>query len=472
LLSLSGRQGEAARILELAIVVHHRLMEWNPRSGPFRHGLALALLHSGRVQVQLGLPRRAEPALRQALGLMRQLVQDDPLVKEYWATRLLAAGYLGEAFFRQGRTVAAAELLQEVEKDGEEVLGGSPRPDQAAEAPVKNRGLRGQHARLLHVLGYLERESGDLDRGLGACRKAHEKLEQAVRETPGDRSLRSDWLSNREALARCRFLEGELTLVGWIAEQQCILQERKDLVEQGPLSPRYAGEYAGSAAVLAGLLLEAGRPTEALACVDEVLPGHEKVVRTEQDRVQTAAKKQQEVEPNPVLNPGYTGSLQLFLRKMPIVSDNSLHRDWARLLGCRAAALSRVGRGQEAVAAVRQAVGLTAGLVWGDRPFHPPPASLASLGTFLPTLLWPAESCHLYDLACHLALASTLQGPEPAEQAVRALRWCVAAGFDNPHKLRTDPALEPLRKREDFRKLVHDLEDISPRRKDVPLNPK
>ena len=172
-MSLSGRQGEAARILELAIVVHHRLMEWNPRSGPFRHGLALALLHSGRVQVQLGLPRRAEPALRQALGLMRQLVQDDPLVKEYWATRLLAAGYLGEAFFRQGRTVAAAELLQEVEKDGEEVLGGSPRPDQAAEAPVKNRGLRGQHARLLHVLGYLERESGDLDRGLGACRKAH-----------------------------------------------------------------------------------------------------------------------------------------------------------------------------------------------------------------------------------------------------------------------------------------------------------
>ena len=34
----------------------------------------------------------------------------------------------------------------------------------------------------------------------------------------------------------------------------------------------------------------------------------------------------------------------------------------------------------------------------------------------------------------------------------------IASGFDNPYKLRTDPRLEPLRKREDFQKLVHELE--------------
>jgi hypothetical protein len=157
---------------------------------------------------------------------------------------------------------------------------------------------------------------------------------------------------------------------------------------------------------------------------------------------------------------------------MPIVPDASLPRAFARLLACRGAALLGVGRGREAVQPVRQAVGLTADLVWGDRPFHPPPASLASLGAFLPTLLWPVESCQLYDLACHLALASTLPGPEAAEQAVRVFCWCVASGFDNLHALRTDPAEEPLRKREDFQKLVHDLEASSPKRKDVHLNPK
>jgi tetratricopeptide (TPR) repeat protein len=289
LLSLSGRLGEAARVLELAIMVHDRLREGDSRKGSFRHGLALALLHSGHVQVQLGLPERAEQTLRKALELMRQLVWDDPVVKEYRATRLLAAGYLGESLFRQGRMAAAAELLREAEQEGEEVLGGSRH----------NRGESRQHVWVLHVLGCLECDSGNPDRGLALCRKAHEKLEQSLRETPGHRSLRSDWLTNREALARCRFRKGGLTRAGWIAEQQQILAERKDLVGQDPPLPRFQEEFAGSAAVLASLLLEAGRPAEALACVDGVLPDLEKAVQTEQDRVKTAANERQEAEPLP-----------------------------------------------------------------------------------------------------------------------------------------------------------------------------
>ena len=143
---MSGQNGEAARMLEEAIAVQRELMGANSRAGQFRHGLALALLHSGRVKVALGLPARAEPELREAFELMQQLVLDDPLVKDYRATRLLAAGYLGETLFRQGRTADAAELLREVEKEGEEILGGP--------------GLRGQYARLLFVLGCLEGESG------------------------------------------------------------------------------------------------------------------------------------------------------------------------------------------------------------------------------------------------------------------------------------------------------------------------
>jgi hypothetical protein len=40
---------------------------------------------------------------------------------------------------------------------------------------------------------------------------------------------------------------------------------------------------------------------------------------------------------------------------------------------------------------------------------------------------------------------------------VEALYTYIASGFDNPHRLDTDPALEPLRKRGDFQKLVRDL---------------
>jgi hypothetical protein len=323
------------------------------------------------------------------------------------------------------------------------------------------------------VLGCLECESGDLDRGLAACLKAHEQLEQALRETPGDPSLRRDWLGNREALARCRFLKGALTRAGWIAEQKRILGEHKGLTGQGPLSPQAQGELAGSAAVLADLLLEAGRPAEALACVDEVLPAHEKAVRAEQARVTTAVKEQQEAR-QAIIHPDQSGSLQQFLRQMPILPERSLQRQWAVLLARRGAALARVGRGAEAVKAVRQAAAITTGILCGDRPFHPPPVSPASLWTFMPTLLWPAEPRHLYDLACHLALASTLPvengRPDPADQGVLLLRSCLASGFDNLHQLRTDPALEPLRKRPDFQKIVRDLEARGPGRKDVPEN--
>jgi hypothetical protein len=84
------------------------------------------------------------------------------------------------------------------------------------------------------------------------------------------------------------------------------------------------------------------------------------------------------------------------------------------------------------------------------------------------------EPGQLYDLACHLALTSTLPGEtgsaDLAEQAVQALRCCVASGFDNLHQLRTDSALAPLRKRQDFQKLVRDLEARRPGRKDASQN--
>ncbi len=464
LLSMAGRNSEAVRFLEEAIAIHRPLLKQNPRAGQVSHGLALALLHSGRVLVQLDMPGRGEVALREALGLMQRLVQDDPQVKEYRATRLLAAGYLGDSLFRQGRTAAAAELLREVVQEGDKELDRS----------CKDHNVRGQHARLLSVLGRLEVEAGNFDRGLDICRMAQEKLEQALRETSGDRSLRSDWLANRETLARCRFLKEEFSRDDWIAEQRAILKERQALVSQGPPAPQFQGEVAGSAVILAGLLLEANQPAEALACVDEALPGQEQLVRDEQERVKKAVKEQQEAGQGP-LKPDRDQSIQFYLQRTAIVPDNALHRQWALLLARRGAALARLGRGAEAVEAVQQAVRITAGILSGNRPVQFPPASPAALWTFLPTLLWPLETCDLYDLACHLALASTLPGangrPDAAEQAVAALRCCIASGFDNLHQLRTDPALEPLRKREDFQKLVHALEASRPGRKDATANP-
>jgi serine/threonine protein kinase/tetratricopeptide (TPR) repeat protein len=445
LLYAAGRHVEAVQVLQEAITAYGLLLDLNPRSGQFRYGLALALLHFGRVQVELGRPGRAEAALREALTRMQHLARDDQFVPEYAATRRLAAGYLGEDLFRRGRTVAAAQLLREAEQQGEEAPAG----------PDKDSRLLTRHARLLHALGCLEGESGALAQGLDACHRADAKLKQAMHQTPGDRSLRSDWLENREVLARCGFQKGDITQDGWIAEQQAILTERRDLARRGPSSPRFQGGVAASAAVLAGLLLEAGRPVEALSCVEEMLPAHERLVRA-------GARAVGEALANGDVPPDPRQSRFLARVRPSVPEDLELPRLWAVLLARKGAALTRVGRAPEGVKAVRQAISITEGLLRGGRQVRCPPASVAVIWSFLAEELYWYEPCYLYDLAGHLALASTLPGDagiaDPGGQAIKALADYVATGFDNPYKLRNDPALEPLRNRDGFQKLIRDLE--------------
>jgi eukaryotic-like serine/threonine-protein kinase len=233
--SATGRDGDAAQALQQAIRTHRQKIEMFSRSGSLRHALALPLLHLGRIQAQLGLPRRAEPTLEEAFSLMRQLVQDDPVVSEYRVTRWLAAGYLGEALFRQGQTEAALEQLRDIAKDGEKNLAGSS----------GKQALREHHARLLHVLACVEAERGHFDLALAACRKAQEKWDQAQNESKGSLSLRSSGLTNRETLGRCRFLAGTLNHAGWLAEQQGILKDRQEILAQDPLGPQLKGTWPG-----------------------------------------------------------------------------------------------------------------------------------------------------------------------------------------------------------------------------------
>jgi tetratricopeptide (TPR) repeat protein len=94
-------------------------------------------------------------------------------------------------------------------------------------------------------------------------------------------------------------------------------------------------------------------------------------------------------------------------------------------------------------------------------------AAATAAAALLRDLGWDAPALHAYDAACALALCIPLtdkQGKERQERAqfyadrsMELLRDAVGKGFDDPDQLRDDTDLNPLRGRDDFRRLAADL---------------
>jgi eukaryotic-like serine/threonine-protein kinase len=435
------------------------LQFYNPQLARVRIGLTVALLEAGHVQVELGRPGAGQASLQEALELARELHRDPaPASPEYKAILSRTAGNAGESLFRSGRTVRAATLLRESEAVAKA----------ARTADGKNPALFALSGRVLSVLGRLEGERGNLHNGLRSCDQGRKEQERALQEAPWDRSLRSEWLDTREAIARLRFLAGQQGADTGAREQRKILEERNDLARQGPVLPYFQRKVAASAVVLAGLLLELGQVREATSVVEEVLPLHERLVRedrlvarltakpTDSPRKEDFQMSRRLLMSSPDL-PGRFGDRQP-LREP---EDYELRRVWAELLARKGEALARMGQVPAAAACVSKAIAIVEELVQGDRDFLCPPCSWPAVWQVLALQAYRREPCYLYDLACHLALASTLSGqtlePDPAGRAVQALRDFVASGFDNPHKLQTDQRLSLLRQRADFRKLILEL---------------
>ncbi len=427
LLKLAGRKTAAARSLRWATGIARGLQYNNPRLTRLHNSLVLALLNVGHAEVELGRP---------------------------------AGGYLGEDLFLSGRTAAAAGLLREAVAAADELQKGEG----------KSPTLATQRARFLGVLGRLEGERGEVDSGLRHCEQAREEQERTLGQAPGDRSLRSDWLGTREAIARLRSLAGRAGMDAWIREQRQVLSERQELAAREPVVPYFRREVGASAAVLAGLLLDAGQAAEALDVVEQVLPAYEQLVQADRLVNRLRAGGNDKPKDDRFLSVGRIFPPDAYPLWGPEPEDHQLRRVWGELLARKSAALARLGRGAPAGKCARQAIGVAEELTGGDGYLVSPPCSWSSCWSVIAEQLSRQEPCYLYDLARHLALASTLPGNGGGDipgRAVAALR-AGAAGFDNAHQLRTDPRLEPLRGRADFQALVHELQTRPPQRERPP----
>jgi hypothetical protein len=170
--------------------------------------------------------------------------------------------------------------------------------------------------------------------------------------------------------------------------------------------PRHLGDLADCNHHLGDVLMQAGKPVEALAAHDRAVASRQKVA-----------------DAKPTV-PGFQRALAESVRRLGIAQQ-------------------RGGRPVEAVATFRRAVALVEPL--------PSPG--------------PDD---LYGLACYQALLAgaavegsgltTAGAGEAAAGAMATLRRAVSAGYRDVAHMRTDTDLDPLRKREDFQKLLAELD--------------
>jgi tetratricopeptide (TPR) repeat protein len=115
------------------------------------------------------------------------------------------------------------------------------------------------------------------------------------------------------------------------------------------------------------------------------------------------------------------------------------HPDTLRTMSNLANSYSECGRHAEALALREEALKLKKAKLGANHP--------ATVGT-------------IYDVACTHALmiAKATDRGRQADLAMDWLRQAVAAGFKNAAHIKKDPDLDPLRDREDFKKLIAELE--------------
>jgi tetratricopeptide (TPR) repeat protein len=359
---------------------------------------------AGTYAFDLGQPGKAEPLLRESVELIRESKRQSPESNWEISDFVTSVGNLGETLFLQGKTQQARRALKEEISGTEELKRRN-----------SSQGVGDNPNWFPLILGRLECETGDLTGGLDRCESAmrgeEELLDQNKARGEENPLVVANSLTIRETIARFRFLAGKSSREERLAQERQILAERKALHQRQPKAAQFEREAGASAEVLADLLLETGHADQALAVVEEVLPSLEKLVHDD---------KPDSSQPSQLDSRNYL-----------------IRRVLAELLARKGEALAKTGKGADAGKAIRQAIGITEDIS-------------------------KQEPCYLYDLAHHLTLASTLPGSagvtNPADRAMKALGEYIVSGFDNPYKLRTDPQLEPLRKREDFQKLVRDLE--------------
>ncbi len=335
---------------------------------------------------------------RAALEIDRKLAEENPKVPEFWFKRARSHSFLGKFLSDTGKPEEAEAELRSASALYQELVNANPA------VTVFRRNL----AVCRMCIGTLLCETGKPAEAQTELRTALAIEQKLVDEDSGD-------IYYRGGLADCHTRLGRLLMqMGKPAEAEAECRTAvaiwQKLVEDTPGVALYRCMLAQSVQNLGDVVLAVGRSAEARADYERAIALEEPQVRDE-----------------------------------PAIIS---HRyDLACLMRRRGLTLVDLGDPAGAAADFRRALGSLDGL-----------PLLSAGGLF-------QKAC------CHAALAglagrpgsrvSAVDGEEAAAKAIESLGRAIANGYRNANELRIERALDPLRNRPDFKKLMAELKKNS-----------
>jgi serine/threonine-protein kinase len=425
---LADRADDAQEGYRQAIALQQRLVDTFPKQPEYRRELArnhnnLAILLHSRGQVV-----EAERQYRCALALNTSLVTEFPRVPEYQQALAVSQHDFAWMLYIQRRHTESEAAFRQALTLQETLANKFP------DVPAYRQDLAETHNDLAAVMS-------DLDRVAEAerhCRGAIDLLVKLARDFATVPDYRKDLAKCHSQLGNVLADAGRWPEAEEAQRQATALLEK--LVEDFPQLPHYWSELAVAQCCLGRALTGKNCPDAALTCFDKAIPLLDKTM-TQGWRVSIVQGS---------LRDTHWSKAQALTA---LGRHNEAIKDWNRAIELddggrratlqleRACSLARAGEHAQAVA---QAESIAAG-------------KDVSASTFY-------AAARVHAQAAAAAKSDQRLCERYSKRAIELLRLAADAGYKDGAHIKKDVDLDPLRSREDFKKLLMELEAKSARK--------
>jgi serine/threonine protein kinase/Tfp pilus assembly protein PilF len=438
----TGRPEEAEKTFLASLALHKQLVADFPKQPEFRHYLAGTYINLGILQVATGRLLDAEKSYREALGIQKQLATDFPTTPDFRRDLAKGQSNLGILLRDTGRPEDAENAYREALTLLKQLV------DEFPTSVLFRQGL----ALTLNNLGILLGNMARLDEAEKVYRDAVVLQKQMAAQLPTRPDIHRDLaqsLNNLGSLVR---------RIGRLEEAEgafrAALAIARQLTDDFPYHQEFPQELARTLNNIGLLLVERKKYPEAKESYREAMDLHKKLAAD----FPSISEHQNELASTLVNLAIVHNHCQEFAAAVLLVEQARPYHQAALKTGPRSPVYQEAYRTNLRVLAWSQ-VGLA------DH------ARLAAVAHDLAHLDFnPAYDSFV--AACYLSLCTTLVEKDTrlnetrrqelaqnyADQALALLRQAVAHGFKDAAKIKRVSELEPVRAREEYRKLLAELE--------------